>query len=179
MTGVVRTARAAPSERACFNCQKRKTRCIGPSDDSSEPCYYCTKNGKTCVYSERPSRTPLTRKNLDDAEARCRALEAALENQRAGSQGNEYSDERSQQDGTPRPPRRRRTTEASVDAGSPDDTVRRRERDSATYEWNESSGVGQDESAAKADKAPDGMASLGDEGAEVGYLGESIVCLLF
>lgn len=67
----------ASSLRACLECQKRKTKCVfrGVSPTS---CTYCTKTHKRCVFEAPPSRTPLTRKNLDGAERRSNRLEALL-----------------------------------------------------------------------------------------------------
>ena len=49
-----------------------------PSNDSRK-CAFCVKAGKSCTFSAPISRTPLTRKNLDEAEARCNELEALLQ----------------------------------------------------------------------------------------------------
>ncbi len=62
--------------RACLNCQKRKSRCLRRK--SEEPCVYCRNAGKTCSLDEAPSRTPLTRKNLDAAERLCEQLTSLL-----------------------------------------------------------------------------------------------------
>ncbi|KAG8631559.1 hypothetical protein KVT40_000699 [Elsinoe batatas] len=58
--------------KACTECQKRKTRCI--VINNGQPCRYCARAGKTCTVAEPPVRTPLTRKNLEAVEARCRRL---------------------------------------------------------------------------------------------------------
>ncbi|KAK0375146.1 hypothetical protein CLIM01_07493 [Colletotrichum limetticola] len=60
--------------RACVNCQKRKSRCMRGSA-ANDPCSYCAKTGKTCSFEKPPDRTPLTRKNLDAAELRCKQLQ--------------------------------------------------------------------------------------------------------
>jgi transcriptional regulatory protein GAL4 len=59
--------------KACLECQKRKSRCTGEL-----PCAFCHKARRTCVYTPRPQRTPLTRKNLDAAEQRCQKLASML-----------------------------------------------------------------------------------------------------
>lgn len=157
---VVRSSRASSSsDRACLQCQRRKTRCI-PAD-SGETCTYCAKAGKTCIFSAKQTRTPLTRKNLDDAEARCRSLEAAL--QRVESSAPVNDEPRDDVDelqpveattDTPVP-----VTSSASHAG-PGQT-------STPYEWNEAQG----QQDTHLDKAPDGMASLGDGGESSGYLG--------
>lgn len=57
--------------RACLNCQKRKSRCV---QNGTARCRYCTRTGKICSFDTPPSRTPLTRNNLDDAERQCARL---------------------------------------------------------------------------------------------------------
>lgn len=71
------------SDRACLACQRRKTRCIPCGDD--QPCEYCNKTGKQCHFAEPPTRTPLTRKNLDALESRCQHLESIIEDLRASN----------------------------------------------------------------------------------------------
>ncbi|KAL2874812.1 hypothetical protein SGCOL_010068, partial [Colletotrichum sp. CLE4] len=63
--------------RACVNCQKRKSRCMRGSA-ANDPCSYCAKTGKTCSFERPPDRTPLTRKNLDAAELRCKQLQSLV-----------------------------------------------------------------------------------------------------
>lgn len=63
--------------RACVNCQKRKSRCMRGSA-ANDPCSYCAKTGKTCSFEKPPDRTPLTRKNLDAAELRCKQLQGLI-----------------------------------------------------------------------------------------------------
>ncbi|KAK0886730.1 hypothetical protein LTR02_017878, partial [Friedmanniomyces endolithicus] len=164
---IVRTVRATLSERACLQCQRRKTKCI--PGEPGEACVFCARAGRTCVFPDKPNRTPLTRKNLDDAEDQIRRLEELLqqhEDTRA-IHGGETSDQaetgRTVDDADGRDP-----TEKSPKLPS-------RVGPAATpYEWNESCGVGPDgEPTTHADKAPDGMASLGDEGEASSYLGNS------
>lgn len=63
----------ATNARACLQCQKRKTKCT--QDPRSAACTYCVRARKECVFEDAPSRTPLTRKNLDALERRCAHLE--------------------------------------------------------------------------------------------------------
>ncbi|KAJ0313359.1 hypothetical protein COL516b_000295 [Colletotrichum fioriniae] len=63
--------------RACVNCQKRKSRCMRGSA-ANDPCSYCAKTGKTCSFEKPPDRTPLTRKNLDAAELKCKQLQGLI-----------------------------------------------------------------------------------------------------
>ncbi|KAF2098066.1 hypothetical protein NA57DRAFT_57231 [Rhizodiscina lignyota] len=65
------------SSRACTECQRRKTRCIG-SNGPRQPCIYCSKTGKQCIFEAPPSRTSLTRANLEISERRCQQLESLL-----------------------------------------------------------------------------------------------------
>lgn len=67
----------ASSLRACLECQKRKTKCVFRGV-SPKACAYCTKTHKRCVFEAPPSRTPLTRKNLDAVERRSSQLEALI-----------------------------------------------------------------------------------------------------
>ncbi|KAK2590407.1 hypothetical protein QQS21_011912 [Conoideocrella luteorostrata] len=62
--------------RACLECQKRKTRCV--SSPHADSCTYCVRARKECVFEVNPTRTPLTRKNFDALEKRCAQLETAL-----------------------------------------------------------------------------------------------------
>lgn len=64
------------SDRACIECQRRKTRCV--LGVAGSPCSYCAKTGKECVVVGPPPRTSLTRKNLQSVEIRCKRLEAIL-----------------------------------------------------------------------------------------------------
>lgn len=59
--------------RACTECQRRKSKCSG-----SAPCSFCSKTRRKCLFDAPPERTSLTRKNLDESEARCKSLEALL-----------------------------------------------------------------------------------------------------
>ena len=67
-------AESAPEQlKACLECQKRKSKCTGEL-----PCAFCSKTNRSCVYTARPQRTPLTRKNLDAAEQKCQKLASLL-----------------------------------------------------------------------------------------------------
>lgn len=71
--------RSLVPRRACRECQKRKTRCMSSRANSESPtCSYCRQAGKLCTFDALPSRTSLTRKNLDAAESRTRQLESLL-----------------------------------------------------------------------------------------------------
>ncbi|KAL2869904.1 Zn(II)2Cys6 transcription factor [Aspergillus lucknowensis] len=135
--------------RACL--KAKKAQCSG-----TNPCTYCTRANKPCVFGQRPSRTPLTRKNLNAAELRCSNLvslfrkihpdidiEDAL--QGVGNDVARYS---------LRPSEVHQTIGPYIE--SPD-TIH-------DYEWNEASAAG---------GLPDGMVSLPSARADSGYLGTS------
>lgn len=141
-----RPARAT-NTRACLQCQKRKTKCI--QDSRSVSCTYCTRARKECVFEEAPSRTPLTRKNLDALAQRCRHLEDLLRSLGQGINVEAELDRVAEGQEVPR---------LSNDVG---------DAESEEYEWHESP-------ASAGPKAPhladsDGMASMAVEGS--GYLG--------
>jgi transcriptional regulatory protein GAL4 len=138
-----------PHQRACIECQKRKTRCVA-SKETTLACSYCNKAGKHCAFDAPPARTSLTRKNLDAAELRCRQLESVL-----------------------------RSLHPEVDLdmavqGVADISVTSdaEEKASDEYEWNETSPP-ETPNLSKS-KAPirDGMANLPTESKESGYLGK-------
>ena len=156
-----RKLRIEASDRACFECRKRKTRCIIPAGD--ERCTYCYKKGRECVFGEAPERTALTRKNLDAAEARCRELEIALQQQQqhvisspAVISGN--LDTFASPAAPARFNRSRRKESGSVQGPVDAPSVR-------SDEWQEQSVL---------DDGPsqDGMATLTVPGKDSGYLGE-------
>lgn len=64
-------------QRACLNCQKRKSRCQ-PNANGFGPCSYCDRVGKDCSFVNPPDRTRLTRANLDALERRCNQLQALV-----------------------------------------------------------------------------------------------------
>lgn len=47
---------------SCTECRRRKAKC-----DKVEPCGNCAKSSRQCIY-ETPTRTPLSRKHLNDVE---------------------------------------------------------------------------------------------------------------
>ncbi|KAL4821870.1 fungal-specific transcription factor domain-containing protein [Aspergillus spinulosporus] len=121
----------------------------------TSPCAYCAKTNKPCVFGPRPSRTPLTRRNLDAAETRCTSLlsllrklnpEVDIENAlRTVAPESEYHQY----------PQSVEPLEPEPDPGSPGS--------SRDFEWNEAS----------TSHPPDGMVSLPTASAESGYLGNS------
>ncbi|KAL4896804.1 fungal-specific transcription factor domain-containing protein [Aspergillus ambiguus] len=60
--------------RACTECRKRKSKCSG-----TPPCTFCSRTKRPCIFGRVPSRTPLTRKNLDRIEQRCAGLTALIQ----------------------------------------------------------------------------------------------------
>ncbi|KAK9428640.1 fungal-specific transcription factor domain-containing protein [Lipomyces doorenjongii] len=155
-----RRLRADLSERACLQCQKRKTRCV--SDGDGGPCAYCTKMGKSCVFEGPPTRTPLTRKNLDAAEARCKELERRMRKLQAdlklnSSHDNSTGSNEYQGPGQPTHSAAsadREPVEAPVELG---------------FEWQETFSLGDNQGYLEGKKIQDGMVSL----AASGYLGNS------
>lgn len=144
-----RPARTA-NPRACLQCQKRKTKCI--QDPRSASCTYCTRARKECTFEEAPSRTPLTRKNLDALEQRCKRLENLV---RSLSQGVNVEAQMGQAGEEQDASRLRNESNDAGDAASEE------------YEWHESP-------ASTGPKTPhlagnDGMASMAVESS--GYLG--------
>ncbi|PYI11264.1 hypothetical protein BO78DRAFT_425782 [Aspergillus sclerotiicarbonarius CBS 121057] len=143
--------------RACVECRKRKSKCSGAA-----PCSYCSRTKKRCRFDRVPSRTPLTRKNLDEKERLCANLvalvhklnpdvdvEEALKTLSASGEG--------RNDNGPAP------ALPSLDParGSP--------TPSGNFEWNEAPLS----STHLPDKSLDGMASLPTGESGSGYLGNS------
>ncbi len=144
-----RPARTA-NPRACLQCQKRKTKCI--QDPRSASCTYCARARKECTFEEAPSRTPLTRKNLDALEQRCKHLESLVRSLRQGVDVEAHLMDRA--------------CEGGQDAGSrPGNDVR--DAASEEYEWHESPASTGPKPPHLADS--DGMASMAVESS--GYLG--------
>jgi transcriptional regulatory protein GAL4 len=141
-----RPARTA-NPRACLQCQKRKTRCI--QDPRSASCTYCTRARKECTFEEAPSRTPLTRKNLDALELRCKHLENLVRSLSQGVDIEAQIDEAGERQDTSRP---------GNDIG---------DAASEEYEWHESPASTGPKPPHLADS--DGMASMAVESS--GYLG--------
>ncbi|KAI4716111.1 hypothetical protein E4T48_07703 [Aureobasidium sp. EXF-10727] len=146
-----RTVRRSVTERACLECQKRKTKCVAAPE--SEICAYCEKAGKTCVFEGPHERTSLTRRNLDAAEARCRELERLLQEAQAATSGVESGQRKA-----PREPRRQQ---------NPEDPP------SGPYEWNEGLDDNANDPSPDGEYTRDGMASLTRQGNGSGYLGKS------
>ncbi|KAJ5579747.1 uncharacterized protein N7459_005732 [Penicillium hispanicum] len=144
--------------RACTECRKRKSKCSG-----SSPCTYCERTGKACVFGHTPSRTPLTRRNLDATEARCAALQSII---------HRISPDLDIEAALSR-------AEGILEAGSTASLEASHGLDSEAestnlsgdrFEWREASLT----SPSGPQKSPlDGMASLPSERTESGYLGDS------
>lgn len=142
---VNRTARRSASERACLECQKRKTKCVAAPE--AEVCAYCQKAGKTCVFEGPHERTSLTRRNLDAAEARCKELERLLQEVRTDAR-----------------------TEASREPQSRPQNAE--DPTAGPYEWNEGLDANANDPSPDGEYTRDGMASLARHGNGSGYLGE-------
>lgn len=142
----------ASNPRACLQCQKRKTKCVfrGMNPDA---CIYCTKTHKRCIFEAPPSRTPLTRKNLDAVERRCAQLEAQLRalDPNLKLETSLEGDDREISEEPPLP------TDARESSPGED------------YEWNEAEASNH---AKPANVENDGMATIST--AASGYLGESL-----
>ncbi|KAJ5090887.1 transcriptional regulatory protein C1F7.11c [Penicillium argentinense] len=143
----------APAARACVNCQKRKSRCLQGSEAGN--CSFCEKTGKICSFEGPPSRTPLTRKNLDAAERRCTQLRALLRSLNPDLNIDSALESRA---------------EAQIAQPQPLEEVNESTPDS--YEWHEGSLSPEDKSSNWDDSmATDGMATLSTT--DSGYLGSS------
>ncbi|KAI5267421.1 hypothetical protein E4T47_08038 [Aureobasidium subglaciale] len=151
-----RTARKPATERACLECQKRKTKCVAAPE--GDACAYCLKAGKTCVFEGPHERTSLTRRNLDVAEARCRELEVLLEQLQANTNAGAEQSRPSQRPEAHPEPRR---------VHNPEDPP------SGPYEWNEGLDSGANDPSPDGEYTRDGMASLTRQGNGSGYLGKS------
>ncbi|KAK7192107.1 hypothetical protein PSPO01_01679 [Paraphaeosphaeria sporulosa] len=153
--------RSDARELACVACRTRKTRCsLQPGHTS---CSHCIRMNKTCIFSGPPSRTPLTRKNLDYLEKRCRGLEAQLA--------------RLTHDATPAAPAVSTLSESiapensnivASDGQNPD-VHDSSEQFETTFDWNES----QNTPGGDTQHTGDGMASLTLRDRQRGYLGNS------
>ncbi|CZT25505.1 uncharacterized protein RCC_11238 [Ramularia collo-cygni] len=146
-----RSARRGTAEKACNECQRRKTKCTLSEDGSH--CGFCRRAGKACVFEEPPQRTPLTRQNLDQAEARCRQLELMLQQQRETAMPSDSSSAAEHQQTTLR-------------ANNPGEGI-------ADYEWNEATDPEAREQSSDSDHARDGMGALTSRKSGSGYLGTS------
>ncbi|KAL2844288.1 fungal-specific transcription factor domain-containing protein [Aspergillus pseudodeflectus] len=150
-------ALAVPEFRACTECRKRKSKCSGTT-----PCLYCSRNNKECVFNRAPSRTPLTRRNLDEAEHRCAKLVELLRRLNPDIDSEDAL-----------------RTVALTSTGSPRPSVDRRlsldrrgqvSEEADRFDWNEDSSIA---TPHRGQSRPDGMASLPTGNAEAGYLGTS------
>ncbi|PWY78358.1 hypothetical protein BO70DRAFT_430256 [Aspergillus heteromorphus CBS 117.55] len=141
---------------------KRKGKCSGAA-----PCVYCVRTKKRCRFDRVPSRTPLTRKNLDAQERLCAGLVALLrklnpdvdieEALKTLSSPDEASNDNDNRRQPPPPPQQ----STAHDRNSPTPP--------AHFEWNEAL-----LSSSRAQGNPlDGMASLPAGRSESGYLGTS------
>lgn len=146
-------------QKACVECQKRKSRCTGTT-----PCSYCSKAGKKCVYEAPPSRTPLTRRNLDEAERRCEQLTAVLR-----SLHPDIDLESVLRQSTRSGKRPVEETEFSRKL-SHDDNL---EEPSDEYEWDEAPLSSLKDASKGPAQLGDGMALLPTKRGESGYLGSS------
>lgn len=152
---VSRTARRPASERACLECQKRKTKCVAAPD--GEICAYCQKAGKDCVFEGPHERTSLTRRNLDAAEARCRELERMLQDHQA-DEGKDAGRRDASRELERRP--------EALRPQNPEDPL------AGPYEWNEGLDASANDPSPDGEYTRDGMASLTRQGNGSGYLGE-------
>lgn len=146
-----------------MECQKRKSRCTGTS-----PCSYCSKTNKKCTFESPPSRTPLTRRNLDKAEQRCEQLTALLRSlhpdldlesalKHSRKSGKSFHEE------VVISPRPSQDDKDDLFEGGPSDE----------YEWREAPLSPQRDPGKGAAQLGDGMALLPPKRGESGYLGSS------
>ncbi|KAH6667955.1 fungal-specific transcription factor domain-containing protein [Halenospora varia] len=143
--------------RACLECQKRKSKCTGEI-----PCAYCARTQRDCIYAARPIRTPLTRKNLDAAEQKCKKLTSLLKSLNPDvdieallKNGVPSTSPQPANNPSPKSPQQ-------VDEASPGS--------SHEYEWHEAP-LSNDEEPVHSLR--DGMALLSTDPSESGYLGSS------
>ncbi|KAI9930017.1 hypothetical protein MW887_011827 [Aspergillus wentii] len=138
--------------RACLECRKRKSKCSGGS-----PCQYCSRSKKQCVYGRAPSRTPLTRKNLDETERRCAKLMALLHKLNPDVD----IEVALKHEGFEFPLKSLQSADSEIESPASVDR----------FEWNEAALASPSRSQKE---CPDGMASLVPSGrAGCGYLGNS------
>ncbi|PLB50797.1 hypothetical protein P170DRAFT_446038 [Aspergillus steynii IBT 23096] len=154
MPKVGRPSKGPHEIRACTEC-----RCSG-----SSPCSYCSRTRKICQYGLPPSRTPLTRKNLDASEARCSALISLISSIKPDI------DIAAALNGLTGNSERHSTT--SLETSNVLDSDVENTALSDRYEWRETSLTTPLE--VQNQKSPlDGMASLPTGDMESGYLGDS------
>lgn len=159
-----RKRRLELTERACLQCQRRKTRCI-PSENGGA-CVYCQKMSKSCEFGDPPSRTPLTRKNLDQVETRCRKLEALVRSLQPNVDIDDTLHDRScnHMPGS-RAESNVRAPPEIISTDSPTTIV------THSYEWQEALGHRSGQMSPSRRSGQDGMASLGAHDSQAGYLG--------
>ncbi|BCS04496.1 Zn(II)2Cys6 transcription factor [Aspergillus luchuensis] len=154
--------------RACVECRvaktvltcskRRKSKCSGTA-----PCSYCSRTQKRCRFERVPSRTPLTRKNLEEKEQLCEKLmtlvrnlgpnidiEEALKELAGAGQGHDTNETD-------------HNSLLGVSPGAKSPTPLE------NFEWNEDLMTPSN----PPNKSLDGMASLPTEGSGSGYLGNS------
>jgi transcriptional regulatory protein GAL4 len=151
-----RPVRRSASERACLECQKRKTKYVAAASEG-DICAYCQKAGKTCVFEGPHERTSLTRRNLDAAEARCRELERLLQEVKTNTGPDAEQKEATQESASRSVPHRPQSTE---------------DPPAGPYEWNEGLDASANDPSPDGEYTRDGMASLTRQGNGSGYLGE-------
>ena len=157
-----RRPRIEGSDRACLQCQRRKTKCVTKGHNAS--CVFCAKTGRRCIFGEPLARTSLTRKNLDEAESRCKALEAQLRRLQSGQ-----DPEASLRNGsTSQEPD---NSENPTPGAEPDSNGRKSVETPSTrdFEWHETFSGNFGDSTRKDGR--DGMASLAADINDSGYLG--------
>lgn len=178
-----RRSRANFNERACLNCQRRKTRCVPEANARS--CTYCVRVGKNCVFGTPPARTALTRRNLEAIESRCRRLEAQLKRLRPNLDHEDLTGENCDFEELDSPGSIAAQTTApasTVQSGAPNqlptalthsatkDPTRNSTRGSLRdFEWQETFDSGSGDG--NAHEGRDGMASLTAASHDSGYLG--------
>ena len=150
-----RPVRRSMSERACLECQKRKTKCVAAAE--GEVCAYCQKAGKACIFEGPHERTSLTRRNLDAAEARCKELEKLLQDLQTTARIDAGQQPASRElDSRPEPHRTRASEDPPI----------------GPYEWNEGLDASANDPSPDGEYTRDGMASLTRHGNGSGYLGK-------
>lgn len=159
-----RRVRSSASERACFQCQKRKTRCV-PNDNGSDTssCSYCAKMSKACVFETPPTRTPLTRRNLDAVEARCKELELRLRQLQPATKTKAAAASSGQKRDAAVVFQEQYATRSSPHSAS---AVRKPVESPAElgFEWQEVSSLGNNQSPFEEKRIQDGMVSLAASG---------------
>lgn len=154
------------SDRACQQCQKRKTRCIVPQE--GQPCAYCSKVAKPCVFSSPPSRTALTRKNLDELESRCKKLERIISKLQPDFDIDNVPAEELDRNDTAISDQTETRARAPATASEREESLADHD-----YEWRETETLEHtsQQMLGSRENVRDGMASLNTRSAQSGYLG--------